>query len=476
MKDFTQGSVPKQLFSFAVPLLLGNFLQSAIEFMNMFWVGRLLGHKAIAAVATSLPIVFFLISALIGLSVATNIIVAQAYGSKNFKFMEKVFSNSFMTNLALCVVISFVAFFFSSGLLGLVNCPLEIKPQANSFFRIIIIGLSFNFIYNWYSGILRGLGDSKTPLYILILNAIINFISVPIFIRFFGLNGAPIANIGAGIISGIVGYIYTSKKNPFFKVHSWDFTVEWDIIKKIFTLGIPASLQMVIMSFAGAVIISLVNKFGLEVTAAYGICMQVDQMAFLPSLTIGIAITSMVGQNLSAGKFDRIKQIFYYGTIMAAILSLTSFILVYSFPEQIAKVFNKDPKASASVIKYVVGYIRITSFGYIGIALMFCIMGVVRGSGDMMAIFILTFISAVMFRIPLSWILSQKTALAEKGIWIAILISIYVTLILDYIYYKSGRWKKVKLIHLYEAQEEQSKALYDQRKSPWGEAETEKPV
>jgi putative MATE family efflux protein len=256
--------------------------------------------------------------------------------------------------------------------------------------------------------------------------------------------------------------MYTSKKNPFFKIHEWDFTIEKNIIKRIFIIGTPASLQMIIMSFAGTVIISLVNKFGIDVTAAYGISMQTDMMAFLPSLTISIAITSMVGQNLSAGKHDRVKQIFDYGTLLSVSIALVIFILVYSFPYQIARIFNKDPNASASVIYHVAIYLKIVSFSYVGIALIFSTMGVVRGSGDTMAIFILTFISAVLFRIPLSWLLSQKTSLNEKGIWIAILISTYITVILNYVYYRSGRWKKAALLHTTAIKEEQAKALSDE--------------
>jgi len=448
LKDFTTGSIPKQLIVFALPLLLGNFLQMAVDMMNMVWVGRIIGHEAIASVATSMPIVFFLISILIGMSIAANIIVAQAFSTKNYKYMEKTFANSFMVSVALCVILSVLGIVFSKQLLTIIKCPPEIMPQANSFFRVVLIGLSFNFIYNWYSGIQRGLGDSKTPLYILIFNAVLNLISVPLLVMKFGLIGAPIGNIISGVISLIAGYFYASYKNPFFNIREWDFTVEWSIIKKLFTIGVPASLQMVITSIAGSVIMSFVNGFGTIVTASAGIGQQCDQLAFLPSMAVGFAVTSMAAQNISAKKYDRVQEILKYGIILSCSIAAFFTVVIFFFPEQIVSFFNKDPLTAALIVPHAVDYLRIVCFTYIGFALVFSFMGVVRSSGDTMAILILTFISAVIFRIPLTWFLSQKTPLAERGIWTAILISTYVTLILNYFYYKSGRWKNRKLLSI----------------------------
>ena len=336
-----------------------------------------------------------------------------------------------------------------------------------SFFKVVLIGLSFNFIYNWYSGIQRGLGDSKTPLYILMFNAVLNFISVPFLVLKFGLIGAPIGNIISGIVSLIAGYFYASRKNPFFNIKEWDFTIEWSIIKKLFTIGIPSSLQMVITSIAGSVIMSLVNGFGTNVTASAGIGQQCDQLAFLPSMAVGFAITTMAAQNISAKKYDRVQEVLKYGIILSCSIAAFFTVIIFTFPHQIAAFFNKDPLAAALIVPHTVSYLKIVCFTYIGFALIFAFMGVVRSSGDTIAILILTFISAVLFRIPLAWFLSQKTPLAERGIWTAILISTYVTLILNYFYYKTGRWKSRKLLHV-SGRMQRVKAIEEQ--------ETEKPA
>ncbi len=463
MKDFTTGSIPKQLLAFAIPLLLGNFLQTFIEVMNMFWVGRMLGHEAIAAVATTLPILFLLISVLIGLSVAANIIVAQAYGAKDIKYMEKTFANSLMLSVALCVVLSLAGIIFSDQLLSLINCPPEVRPLAVSYFRVVLVGLSFFFIYNWYSGIQRGLGDAKTPLYILMLNAGLNLALVPLFIKLYGLNGAAIANIISGIISTIAGYFYASAKNPFFNVKEWDFRLDTGIIKKLFSIGIPASLQMIIISVAGFAVMHIVNGFGSIVTASAGIGQQCDQLAFLPAMSIGLAITSMAGQNLSAGKMDRVKDTLKYGMLLSILVSSVFTVIIFLFPAQIASLFTRDKAAAAEIIPHVINYLRIVCFSYLAFAMIFSIMGVVRGAGDTVGILVLTFISAVIFRVPLAVYLSGKLSLGEKGIWLAILISSYVTLLLNYWYYKMGRWKNLKLLHTPKRQE-QAKACEELEK------------
>jgi putative MATE family efflux protein len=449
MQDFTEGNILKQVIGFSLPLLIANFLQSFSGIINIIWIGRMLGPSSIAAVTISMPIVFFLISGIIGLNIATNVIVAQVYGSKNMKLMEKVFANSLMTNLFLCLVISIFSIFFSGKLLDMINAPKEIKPEAQSFFIVVLIGLVFQFTYNWYSGALRGLGDSKTPLYILIVNTILNFIFVPIFIIGFGpipklgIVGAAIANILSSFLSLLALYFYTIRINPFFNIQKWDFTVDWKIIKKVFTIGIPASLQMVIVSFAGTVISYLVNKFGTNIIAAYGIGMQTDQLAFLPAMSIGIAISSMVGQNLGIGKYDRVKKIFHYSVTLSLIISFIFFIVIFFFPKQIASLFTKN----TDVIGYAVGYLKIVSFTYICFALIFALQGIVRAAGDTLAMLILTIITVVIFRLPLAYFLSEHTSLRQNGIWVSILISTVAAVVLNYLYYINGRWKRIKIIH-----------------------------
>ena len=167
MRDFTEGSILKQLVYFTVPMLLANLLQAMYSVVDAIWVGRLIGHQAFDAVSTTVPMIFLLVSAIIGLAMATNILVGHAFGSKNMKYLSKVLTNSFISTGFLCIFISALGIIFSKPLLSLLNTPDEIKPMSNIFLTVTLSGLIFTFMYNWFSGVLRGLGDAKTPLYLL---------------------------------------------------------------------------------------------------------------------------------------------------------------------------------------------------------------------------------------------------------------------------------------------------------------------
>ena len=314
MRDFTQGSVFKQLVEFSIPMLLANLLQAAYSIVDAIWVGKLLGHQAFAAVSSTMPIIFLLVSAIIGLTIATNILVGQAFGSRNMKLLSKILTNSFLGTALLCILMTAIGIIFSRSLLSLVNTPVEIRADAHTFFVIVLAGLIFTFAYNWFAGILRGLGDSKTPLYLLIVSTLLNIALVPLLITgfgpvpAFGIAGAALGTIISNIIMIVVAYIFVLRKHALLNIRAWDFTIDMEIWRKIFSIGIPVSLQMMVTSLASVLIVSLVNTFGSEMTAAYGIGMQLDQLAFMPAMAISMSISSMVAQNLGAKQYDRVKK------------------------------------------------------------------------------------------------------------------------------------------------------------------------
>jgi putative MATE family efflux protein len=465
MRDFTEGNIYKQVIAFSLPLLAGNFLQFFYSIIDSIIVGRFLGTQSFAAISCTMPILFFLTAFLIGMGVATNVLVAQSYGAKNMDFMKKVLANSLMVSVLIAVVISAVSITFHSWILDWVNTPAEIKPQASIFFVIVCCGLVFQFTYNWFSGILRGLGDAHTPLYILIGSTILNIILVPLFIMVFkmGVAGAAVGTVLANFISLIWGYFYTIKKYEIFHVGYWDFTVDWAIIKKILIIGLPSSFQMMVTSFSGTMIMSLVNTFGTNVTAAYGIGMQADGIAFVPAMTISIAISTMVGQNLGVEKYHRVKEIFAVASKLAVGIGCALCAFAFFFPHAIASLFTTNQ----DVLVYVTPYFRIVSFSYITFAIMFSLQGVVRGAGDTMVMLIFSLIALIIIRVPLAYYLAHHTLLAERGIWTSILASTFVGIILSYGYYRSGRWMRVKILpgHKSPAQNNNSLSANDEVRS-----------
>jgi putative MATE family efflux protein len=209
-----------------------------------------------------------------------------------------------------------------------------------------------------------------------------------------------------------------------------------EITKKIFFVGIPLSFQMIVISLSGILIVSLVNTFGPEVTAAYGIGLRLDQLSLLPAMAIGMSVSSMASQNLGAQKYDRVKELFNLSVAASLLLSFFFFILIYGFPEMVSSIFTEEQ----SVIAYAVEYIRTVSFTYFLFSIIFVLQGIVRGAGDTMYMSLITFISVVLIRYPLALILA-KSSLKEKGIWVGILVSAILGLLMNYLYYASGRWK-----------------------------------
>lgn len=442
MKDFTQGNILDQLIRFSVPMLLANLLQAAYSIIDAIWVGRLIGYEAFAAVSATMPLIFLLVSAMIGMTMSTNILIGQAYGSNNIPYLKKVLSNSFVSTLVICVIVTVISIIFTKPLLNILNTPENLKSYAHTFFVISVAGIVFVFCYNWFGAIFRGLGDAKTPLVLLVYSTILNILFVPVLILGFGpipklgVAGAALGTVISSFVVLVYAYFFVLNKHPLLNVKNWDFTTDFEIIRKIVGIGTPISLQMIIISLSGVFIISLVNTFGSYVTAAYGIGLRIDQLAFMPAMAIGMSVSSMVAQNLGAKKYDRVKKIFFLSLILSILFSLFFFIIIYGFPKTIASVFTKEP----DVIKYTVEYIKIVSFTYFTYSIIFVLQGVVRGAGDTMVMLLMTFVAVVLIRYPFSLVLA-KTYLKENGIWLGILASTIIGVVMNYVYYRSNRWK-----------------------------------
>jgi len=455
MRDFTQGNILRQVIVFTAPLILGNLLLSVYTIINMIWIGRLLGPEALAAVTSANSLLMLFPSLLIGLATATSIMVAQAVGRKDEKLIKTVLSTSFYVNMFLCLVLSVLGVVFSRFFLQLVNTPLEIMPLARVFFMIIIGGMIFQFFFNWMSGMLRGMGDAQTPLYFLGLAALLNLIMVPVLIQGWGLfprlglAGAAGATVLANFTAGLSAYFFISRKYPLFNIRHWTRSIDWRIFHKIFFIGIPTSLQMMIVSLSGIFIMSLINHFGVVLAAAAGMGLQMDGLAFMPVMAFGMAVTAMAGQNLGAGRLDRVGHITRYTILLSLAVSSGIGLFFFLFPRLVATLFLSRASTTvadqAALFHALTWYLRIGCFNYLGFALIFTFQGVIRGAGDTWAALFLTFLAVIVLRIPLAAFLAHKTPLQEIGIWIGILLSTVLAVIVNYLYYKSGRWQRIKL-------------------------------
>jgi Na+-driven multidrug efflux pump len=251
-----------------------------------------------------------------------------------------------------------------------------------------------------------------------------------------------VGTILAAGLSTLFGYIYLVRKNRFLNIRNWEFIVHSDIIKKLFFVGAPVAAHMMIRSLSWIAIVRLVNSFGAELTAAYGIGVRIDMFAFLPALSLGMAVSSMVAQNLGAQRFDRIKQALGYAITLSLGISVFFYILVNAVPSKLASIFTSNPIVIANTI----GYLRIVSFTYLLYSFIFSFHGIIKGVGDTYYLLIFIIISMVLVRIPAAYFLANHTRLSESGIWLGILSSSLVGAGLGLGYYLSGRWRKKPIV------------------------------
>jgi len=452
VKDFTQGNIARQVIDFSLPIILGNVLTSVYGIINLIWVGRLLGHKAVAAVGATLPVIMLLPAFLIGLGMATNVMIAQAFGRKDTALLRRILPNSFFASVAFCLFISGIALVFRRELLDLVHTPPEIYGMSLSYLTIMIATLIFHFYINWMNGMLRGLGDAKTVLKILVILTLFNITFVPLLIVGIGpvpplgVAGAALGSSLAAVVTSVIGYLYLLQYNPYVNVRQWNYSLDWRIIRQVFTIGVPASLQMMVVSLASVFIVALVNRHGAHVTAAFGIGLQIDMLATIPFMSIGIAATSLAGQNLGARRMDRVSETLRTSILFALAIACVCTGALFFFSRDIGAIFLKASADNAAVLDVVENYYHYLAFIFPCFAIIFVVHGVLRSAGDTVALFVLSFLAMFVIRIPLAYLLSGPAGLAEHGIWVARRCRSALAVGFNWIDYEVGRWKKKRIL------------------------------
>ena len=447
MRDLSEGHVFKLLISFSIPMILGNLFQATYSIIDGIFVGRMLGHQALAAVSISTPLVFFLVAILIGLGIAAIVLVGQAYGAKNHELLSRILVNSFALNLSVSIVITIVIIVWGRGMLALINTPPELMENAYVFLSWFASGFVFMVINNWFMGVFRGLGDSRTPLFMTMTSVVLNIIFIPFLIRGIGpipplgVKGSALSTVFANMLTTAAGYFYLFRKNHFLHIGKWKWTFDPGIIRKIFALGLPTSLQMLIVSFSSIVLMGLVNLFGPDVIAAYGIGLRVENFSILPAMSIGMAVSTMVAQSIGAGKLDRVRKITGSAARFTLSISLAVIVVCTVFPAQIAYIFTSD----GAVIDHASLYLRIMCWAYLDLSLFFILQSTVRGAGAVNIPLIFSIIS-MSTRIALAYLLGHYTSLKQAGIWLGIFLSTIVGLVMMYAYYLKGGWHTKKIM------------------------------
>jgi putative MATE family efflux protein len=442
-KDLSVGSIPRHLLDLAMPMLVGNLINTGYSVVNTIWLGKIVGENAVGASAVSWPVIFILIGFASGATIATTILVSQNYGAKDFAMVRRVVDTSYAIALLFGGLLTIAGILGGDFILHSMNTPADIFPLASPYFRISMLGFVFQFLAFLLTSILRGMGDTKTPLFFMaggvLLNAILDpllIIGIGPFPRL-GLNGAAVASVISSFAALFAGILYINKKSELMAFGFSRLRLDKDIIIKIITLGFPSTIQQTLVSMSSVFVTTFVNAFGPQAIAAFGAAGRLDSIIFMPAMSLMMATTALAGQNLGAGKPERIHAVFIWGLRFTLFISCTLIVILVSFPSQILLLFLNDP----SVIAIGASYLRIVCPSYVFMAILFICNGIINGAGKTFITMFFTLLSLWIFRVPLAAWLSH-TSLGITGIWIAIDVGIVAATIVSLGYYFSGNWKK----------------------------------
>lgn len=377
--DLINGKIWKAILWFSIPMLVGNLFQQLYNTVDSYVVGNFVSSGALAAVGQSTPIINTLVGFFTGLATGAGVVIAQYFGGNRLNKMKKAIHTSIALTLILCVLFTILGIGLSKQILILIGSPDSVMAPASLYLRIYFGGISFVCIYNMGSGILRAVGDSKTPLYYLIVASIINIILDFVFVLYFhmGVAGAGWATFIAQGISALLVMIKLVFSKEIYKVEFKDISIDMPILKKIIEIGIPTALQQSIVSFSNVIVQSYINSFGANAVAGYTSYVKIDGFLQLPIQSFAMAITTFTGQNIGAHAIDRVKK--GLRTTMAMTFGVTTMgvLIIYIFGEQLVGIFSSDPE----VIKY--GYLmaRIFAAGYLTLPVIQIISGALRGVG-----------------------------------------------------------------------------------------------
>ncbi|WP_421920299.1 MATE family efflux transporter [Marinifilum sp.] len=442
MKDFTSGNVSKLIFNFTLPMLLGNVFQQLYNVVDSIVVGKVLGKEALASVGASFPIIFTLIALLIGIGSGFSIVISQFYGAKDIGSVKRSIDTMYIFLFFAGLVVSILGIYYSKELFLLLQLPIELIPQATTYLNVYMAGMILFFGFSGTSSVLRGLGDSKTPLYFLIIASVFNILFDVLFVMIFkwGIAGAAWATViaqGGAFISGI---IYLNRTHKIMKFSLMKLVFDKELFIKSLKIGLPSGVQHTFVALGMMALLGIVNTFGTDVIAAYTAAGRIDSLAMMPAMNFSQAVAAFVGQNLGANKIDRVRKGFKATFFMSNLFCLLMTAIIVIFGSQLMKMFTTDPNVIAIGEKYLI----IVSSFYLLFSTLFTTNGVLRGAGDTLIPMFITLFSLWIIRIPGAYFLSAE--IGETGIWWSIPFGWSMGALLSYLYYLTGKWKSKSII------------------------------
>ncbi len=393
--DMTKGEVAKPLLLFTIPLVLGNIFQLTYNATDSIIVGKFVGGNALAAVGTSTPIMNIAILLISGLCMGASVLMSAQYGAKDYKKLSAQISTTFLSGCAFSLVFSLLTIFLATPILRLIQVPEEIIPQSTAYLRIIFMGIIFTFIYNFLANTMRALGDSKTPLYFLMISAVLNILAdlFLVVVLKWGVVGSAIGTVISEALCCLMCALYIKRRVPLLCLGKNWFVFDKTILGKTVRYGSTSAMQQVCLQIGKLMIQAMVNTQGVGVMAAFTAVNKVDDFAYIPQQNIGHAMTTFIAQNKGANHEERIKQGLKYGLVIELVYSIGLFVVILLGAPLIMKLFAQS--GDTEVAELGVSYLHTIAFMYILPGVTNGIQGFFRGMGDMKVTLYSTFMNMV---------------------------------------------------------------------------------
>lgn len=443
--QLTTGPIGRTLLLFSLPVLGSNILQSLNASINSVWVGHFLGEAALTATSNANIILFFLLGVVFGISMANTIMIGQAVGARDLGEARRVVGTSTTFFVLLSVIAAVLGYAFTPDILAAMDTPADARALAISYLRIIFLALPFMYFYNFVMMTLRGAGDSRTPFYFMVLSVGLDVLLNPLLI--FGIGPFPELGIAGSALSTLIAQLVSLaamlavlyRRRHFLALRRHQLAYlrpDTGILRALVAKGLPMGLQMVVISSSAIVMMSLVNRYGSQTTAAYGVASQLWTYVQMPALAVGASVSSMVAQNVGAGLWDRVTRITRVGLLFNLLMTGALVGLIYLFNRHSLGLFLPDDGTAIGIAQHI-NAIVLWSFILFGFTIV--LFGTVRATGAVMAPLVVLFLSMWVVRLPFAWVLERT--IGADAIWWSFPLGSIVSVTLAVAYYRFGNWR-----------------------------------
>ena len=444
---FLQGPITRALLTLAIPIILANILQTGYQMTDAFWVGRL-GASAVAAISVSFPVTFLVIALGSGLAMAGATLSAQYMGAGRQDMVNHVAAQTMLMVAISSLILGAIGYVLAPYLLTLLGVAQDVHDGALGFMRVSFVGILFVFTYIMFQALMRGVGQTRIPLYIVLGTVLLNFALDPLFIfgwgpvPGYGVMGAACATLVTQAMAAIIGMVIFLRGRHGIQLNWRGFLPDMQYIKRAFFLGVPGSVELSTRALGLMVMSFLVASFGTLTIAAYGVGSNILQVVTIPVMGMSMAVSTLVGQNIGAGNIERAARVTQLGTLFGFGMLVVAGIFAHIWAPQIVGFFiPNDPEVIAEGARF----IRVMCWAWGGIGIQLCIVSAFRASGNMLISMVIALVSQWMVQFPVAYILSKHTTLQAQGLWWSFPITNVIVAVVSICWFARGSWKNTRL-------------------------------